>query len=89
MVRRIKRKSGVCRGCGHTRALDAVGAYCTPCHREGRATTTKVVKRIYELMTPKPPKNKAQKDADEVAAEKMRSQKGSDWRLGKSPGSYG
>jgi hypothetical protein len=55
------------------------------------ADPEKVRKRIKELNTPERPRAKtdAEKASDDAAREKMRSQKPSTWRLGRSPGSYG
>lgn len=93
MGRRIRRKSGECRQCGQHRTLDAAGVYCMACHREGRTPNSKLVLRVEKKLrqqeAPKRKKTEAEKEADELAAERMRSHKESTWRLGKSPGSYG
>jgi hypothetical protein len=55
-----------------------------------RAADPSVVrKRLAELNAPRRPKTAAEKIADQIASDKMRSQKPSSWRLGRSPSSYG
>lgn len=51
----------------------------------------KVRKRVKELLGPTetPRKTAAERAADQLARDNMRSQKASTWRLGRSPGSYG
>jgi hypothetical protein len=46
-------------------------------------------KRLEELYAPRRPKSAAEREADQIAADRMRSQKPSSWRLGRSPSSYG
>jgi Translation initiation factor IF-2, N-terminal region len=46
-------------------------------------------KRVKEILGPRPPKTVAEKLADEAARESMRSYKPSNWRVGRSPSSYG
>jgi hypothetical protein len=48
-----------------------------------------VRKRVKEMLAPRPPKSAAEKLADEIASDSMRSQKPSSWRLGRSPSRYG
>ncbi|GFG52346.1 hypothetical protein CQY20_25870 [Mycolicibacterium agri] len=66
----------------------------------GKRRTTKVVsprvadpkivgKRVQEMLAPRPPKSLKERWADEAAADLMRSQKPSSWRLGRSPASFG
>lgn len=49
----------------------------------------KVRRRVQEMNAPRPRKTQAERWADEAAADKMRSQKPSTWRVGGSPSSFG
>ncbi len=54
------------------------------------ADPEKVQKRVKELLAPQrhTPKSAGGKGSDQAARDRMRSQKASTWRLGRSPGSY-
>ncbi|KAA0098897.1 hypothetical protein CIW49_13550 [Mycolicibacterium sp. P1-18] len=53
------------------------------------ADPEKVRRRLREMNAPRPPKTQEERWADEAAAERMRSQKPSAWRVGRSSSSYG
>lgn len=84
----IKRKSGVCRGCGQHRVLDIAGQYCMPCHREGRATNSERIKEIEEIMATDRLSTETEEESDYAAEERMRSHKKKDWEVGRGPGYY-
>lgn len=83
---RRKRESGVCRGCGQHRALDIVREYCRPCHQEGRATNSDVVKEVEDMLADDPLRTETKEESDAAAEARMRSHKAKDWRVGRGPG---